>query len=206
MNENSLNDAVTMRAGASHVIGTIDQYELKCELGGGGFGCVYLARDTVAGIDVAVKGLPPLVRHNKEGLENIRRNFALVPRLHHPNIAAALTLHPVAKAVYGNNADAEKLRVFEGDTLVVMQYAPGVTLSQWRKQFPDSKVPFGKALEIVRQIASALDYAHQEKILQIADKVVVIAAGEVEKIGSREEILPTLLYTAGACKTLADKQ
>lgn len=48
--------------------------------------------------------------------------------------------------------------------------------------------------------------SHQEKILQIADKVVVVAAGEIEKIGSREEILPTLLYTAGACKTLADKQ
>lgn len=187
MNENSLNDAVTMRAGASHVIGTIDQYELKCELGGGGFGCVYLARDTVAGIDVAVKGLPPLVRHNKEELENIRRNFALVSRLHHPNIAAALTLHPVAKAVYGNNADAEKLRVFEGDTLVVMQYAPGVTLSQWRKQFPENKVPFGKALEIVRQIASALDYAHQEKILHrdIKPANVMIETGADGKVTVR---------------------
>lgn len=48
--------------------------------------------------------------------------------------------------------------------------------------------------------------SHQEKILEIADKIIVIAAGEIEKIGTREEILPTLLYTAGSCKTLMDKQ
>ena len=165
MNENSMNNAVTMRPQSGASLGRIDQYELIRELGGGGFGCVYLARDTVAGIEVAVKGLPPLVRLNKEELENVRKNFALVSRLHHPNIAAALTLHPVAQAIYDDKADAEKLRVFGGDTLVVMQYAPGVTLSQWRKQFPDGKVPLDKALEITRQIASALDYAHKEKIL-----------------------------------------
>lgn len=48
--------------------------------------------------------------------------------------------------------------------------------------------------------------SHQEKILEIADKIIVIAAGEIEKIGTREEILPTLLYTAASCKTLTDKQ
>ena len=165
MNENSMNNAVTMRSDANASLGRIDQYELIRELGGGGFGCVYLAKDTVAGIEVAVKGLPPLVRLNKEDLENVRKNFALVSRLHHPNIAAALTLHPVTTAFYDDKSDAEKLRVFKGDTLVVMQYAPGVTLSQWRKQFPEGKVPLDKAVDITRQIASALDYAHEEKIL-----------------------------------------
>lgn len=48
--------------------------------------------------------------------------------------------------------------------------------------------------------------SHQEKILNIADKIIVIANGEIEKIGSREEILPTLLYTSRACQTLTDKQ
>lgn len=48
--------------------------------------------------------------------------------------------------------------------------------------------------------------SHQERILDIADKIIVIASGEVEKIGTREEILPGLLYTKGACQTLADKQ
>ncbi|MBO7206345.1 MAG: hypothetical protein J6W10_01885 [Kiritimatiellae bacterium] len=118
MSEYSMDNAVTMRPDADASLGTIDQYELIRELGGGGFGCVYLARDTVAGIDVAVKGLPPLVRLNKEELENVRKNFALVSRLHHPNIAAALTLHPVTNAFYDDKSDAEKLRVFKGDTLV----------------------------------------------------------------------------------------
>lgn len=48
--------------------------------------------------------------------------------------------------------------------------------------------------------------SHQEKILNIADKIVVIANGELEKIGTREEVLPTLLYTSAACKSLTDKQ
>ena len=167
--ELSIGDALTMRDPSVAVsavrLGRIDQYELIRELGGGGFGCVYLARDTVAGIDVAVKGLPPVVRHNKEELENIRRNFALVSRLHHPNIAAALVLHPVVNAEYASGDAKEKLRVFERDTMMVMEYAPGVTLSQWRKQFPDGKVPFERALPIVRQVAAALDYAHAQRII-----------------------------------------
>lgn len=48
--------------------------------------------------------------------------------------------------------------------------------------------------------------SHQERILDIADKIIVIASGEIEKIGTREEILPGLLYTKGACQTLTDKQ
>lgn len=66
---------------------------------------------------------------------------------------------------YSSEDVRQKLRVLSGDTLMVMEYAPGVTLSKWRKQFPQGKVPFDKALAIVRQIASALDYAHGQKIL-----------------------------------------
>lgn len=46
-----------------------------------------------------------------------------------------------------------------------MNDAPGVTLSKWRKQFPGGCVPPDLALEVARQIASALDYAHGEKIV-----------------------------------------
>ena len=161
----SINDDVTMRGGSAASAGRIDQYELLRELGGGGFGCVFLAKDTVAGIEVAVKGLPPEVKHNKEELENIRENFALVSRLHHPNIAAALVLHPAKEVSYANRDVMEKLRVFEGDTLMVMEYAPGSTLSSWRKQFPGKRVPAKVAIDIVRQVASALDYAHARKIV-----------------------------------------
>ena len=97
---NTINDAMTQYGGSDSALGRIDQYELQRELGGGGFGTVYLARDMVA-----------------------------------------------------------------GDTLMVMEYAPGVTLSKWRRQFPDGKVPLEQALQIVWQVAQALDFAHEQHIL-----------------------------------------
>ncbi len=47
--------------------------------------------------------------------------------------------------------------------------------------------------------------SHQERILNIADKIIVIAGGELSKIGSREEILPEMMNASGACKVLTDK-
>ena len=53
---------------------------------------------------------------------------------------------------------------------------------------------------------SILIISHQERILNIADKIIVVSGGEVEKVGSKDEILPGLLGAAGgACKTLMDK-
>ena len=150
---------------AEAVLARIDKYELLRELGEGGFGAVYLARDTVAGVDVAIKGLPPEVKHNEGELEPIRANFALVSRLRHPNIVGLRDLHRAERVSYASKDVEEKLRVFERDTMVVMDYAPGATLAKWRKQFPDARVPLDKAIEITRQIASALDAAHAQRVL-----------------------------------------
>ena len=58
-----------------------------------------------------------------------------------------------------------------------------------------------------RTRGSILIISHQERILNIADKIIYVKAGEVEKYGPRQEILPALLgaQTAGACKVLTDK-
>ena len=166
MIESSMRSGVTIRDGGDgSALARIDQYELLSELGGGGFGTVYLAKDTVSGVQYAVKGLPPFVKNNREELENIKANFALVSRLSHTNIARAYVLHLAQEVSYNSAEVRQKLRVDPGDTLMVMEYAPGITLSQWRRQFPDRKVPLDKTLEIARQIASALDYAHGQKIL-----------------------------------------
>ena len=162
---NTINDATTQYGCTESALGRIDQYELHRELGGGGFGTVYLARDMVAGIDVAVKGLPPIIRNNEEELEHIRENFALVSLLHHPYIAAALHLQLARDVRYRDETVRQKLRVEQGDTLMVMEYAPGVTLSKWRRQFPGGKVPLEPALQLVWQVAQALDYAHEQHIL-----------------------------------------
>ena len=47
--------------------------------------------------------------------------------------------------------------------------------------------------------------SHQERILNIADQIVLLSDGKVEKVGSREEIMPDLLGTGQPCKTLSDK-
>ena len=52
---------------------------------------------------------------------------------------------------------------------------------------------------------SILIISHQERILENSDKIVVIADGEVRAIGSKEEIMPTLMAASGVCSRLQDK-
>ncbi len=52
---------------------------------------------------------------------------------------------------------------------------------------------------------SILIISHQERILNIADKIVVVANGEIKNVGNKAEVLPDLLGTSEACSTLMDK-
>ena len=146
-------------------LGRIDQYDLLRKLGGGGFGVVYLARDTVSGVRVALKTLHPLLKTNPEEMEALREKFALVARLTHQNVAKALVLHPCRMIDVWDETAKRELRLSSGDFVMVMDFAPGVTLTQWRRQFPGGRVPLSLALDVARQIAAALDYAHGEKIV-----------------------------------------
>ena len=115
----------------------------------------------------------------------IRDNFSLVSKLHHPNIASLLHLHRVE---FVDDRAQAALGVRSNDYLVVMEYAPGVTLFAVRRALPEQKLPVEQALEICRPIADALDYAHSQRILHrdVKPKNIMVAM-QPEVRGSRSE-------------------
>ena len=143
-------------------LGRVDRYQLIEKLGSGGYGAVFRARDTVANIDIALKILPHLLTNNKEELEDIRRNFSLVSRLRHQNIATLLHLHEVLET--DAKADQE-LGLIPGHYLTVMEYVPGVTIKTYLKQHDRRKVGVKESLDLCLAIAEVLDYAHSKKIV-----------------------------------------
>lgn len=146
-------------------LGKFDQYIVLRQLGGGAFGIVYLALDTVSKTKVAVKTLHPLLRDNADEMARMRANFAIVSRLHHPHIAPALVLHLVQNVENFAGGLSNPLRISVGDPVLLMSYAPGETLSSWKRQFPSGIVPVQIALDICRQVADVLDYAHANKVV-----------------------------------------
>ena len=145
--------------------GTVDQYTVLEKLGGGAFGTVYLAEDNFSKVRYALKTVASELKANQEELDNLKEKFSLVHDLSHPHIAGAFELHEVRDVEYANDEVRKDLRLAPGDPVMVMRYAPGVTLTKWRKNFPGGRVPVGKAVEVCRQIADALDYAHGRKIV-----------------------------------------
>ena len=152
MTDNTINNEVTMRGDApasgakrfragDEILG---RYVVESELGQGGMGVVYLCLDKVGGVKVAVKGLPPEVSHNADEMESVRDNFQLVSELHHPNIAGVRTLEKDSTT---------------GDYYLVMSLARGVSLRHWLRQH-GGREHRAEQLNVLRQIASALDYAH----------------------------------------------
>ena len=156
---------VGMPGRVSSACGMIDQYTLIRELGSGGFGVVFLAEDSFSHAQYALRTVLREVRGNSEELDNLMKKFRLVQKLHHPNIAAATAIHRVKEVRYRSDEIREKLCLSPGDPVMIMRYAPGETLSRWRKKFPHGRAPVDKAIEICRQIADALDYAHGQNII-----------------------------------------
>lgn len=143
-------------------LGRIDRYVVSGRLGRGGFGAVLRATDTVTGIEVALKLLPPEVSRDDEQMESVRRNFVLVQQLVHPGIVPLRHLH---RAEQVDEPARRDLGVHTGDYVVVMDVAPGTTMSKWRREHPGGQVPVPKALSVCLQLAIALDYAHSRRVM-----------------------------------------
>jgi eukaryotic-like serine/threonine-protein kinase len=114
-------------------------------LGSGGMGDVYVASDSKLGRDVAVKILPTTVASHPDRLARFEREARILATLNHPNIAAIHGLE-------------------EGDGLrgLVLELVDGVTL---KEKLDAGAAPLDESLRIGRQIALALEAAHQKGIV-----------------------------------------
>ena len=129
---------------------TLAHYQITTALGAGGMGEVYRATDTKLGRDVAIKVLPVELAQDPERLARFEREAKLLASLNHPNIAH----------VYG----FESASVDGGSTthFLAMELVEGEDLSQRLKR---GAMPVEEAVEIAKQIAEALEEAHEKGIV-----------------------------------------
>src|SRR5881394_3509692 len=128
------------------MIGTkLAHYEITSHLGTGGMGEVYQATDTKLGRSVAIKFLPEAFSHDTERVARFQREARVLASLNHSNIAA----------VYGVEQSG-------GRQFLIMELVPGQTLADRIKR---GAIPIEEALPIARQIAEALEEAHQKGII-----------------------------------------
>jgi serine/threonine-protein kinase len=120
-------------------------YEIAEKIGAGGMGEVYRAHDTALKRDVAVKVLPESFANDKDRLARFQREAEVLASLNHSNIAQ----------IYG-------LEKADGNTVIVMELVEGPTLADRIAQGP---LPPEEALAIARQVADALEAAHERQVV-----------------------------------------
>jgi eukaryotic-like serine/threonine-protein kinase len=120
-------------------------YEITAQIGVGGMGEVYRATDTNLKRAVAIKVLPETVAADAERLARFQREAEVLASLNHPNIAI---IHGLEKS--------------DGMTGLVMELVEGPTLADRIGQGP---IPIDEALAIAKQIAEALEAAHEQGII-----------------------------------------
>ena len=120
-------------------------YEVTTPLGAGGMGEVYRAHDSRLNRDVAIKTLPDAFAQDSNRLARFQREAQLLAAFSHPNIAA----------IYG-------VEEAQGTRALVMELVEGPTLAE---RITAGPIRLAEALAIARQIADALDAAHQKGII-----------------------------------------
>jgi serine/threonine protein kinase/Tol biopolymer transport system component len=124
----------------------LGDYEIVAPIGAGGMGEVYRARDTRLGREVAIKVLPEALAHHPDRLARFEREARVLAALNHPNIAI---IHGLAESE--SNAHG-----------IVMELVEGPTLAERLK---DGPLPLEEALAIARQVAEALEAAHEKRVV-----------------------------------------
>jgi len=128
-------------------------YDVTAQLGEGGMGAVYRARDTKLQRDVALKVLLPEVANDPERLARFRREAQTLAALNHPHIGA----------IYGLEESAPSAGAGQASTIaLVLELVEGPTLADRIARGP---IPVDEALPIARQIAEALEAAHEQGII-----------------------------------------
>ncbi len=137
-------------------------YEILSVLGSGGMGEVYRARDTKLHREVALKVLPAPMAHNAERMARFEREAQVLASLNHPNIAAIYGLEE------SNGASALVMELVEGRTLAELLETGKSKLQNGSSNIgPSSDFALSSfdPLPIARQIAEALEYAHERGIV-----------------------------------------
>ncbi|RMF66693.1 MAG: hypothetical protein D6743_05970 [Calditrichaeota bacterium] len=147
---------------------TISHYHILEELGAGGMGTVYKARDTKLDRFVALKFLPPHLSRDEEGKERFIREARAASSLNHPNIA---TIYEIEEA--------------DGQMFIAMEYIEGKSLRDlMRKGEGTSPLPLDDVLNYAGQIAAGLAKAHGKGIVHrdIKPSNVMVSEDGVVKI------------------------
>lgn len=142
----------------------IGAYRIVEQIGAGGMGEVYRGHDTKLNRDVAVKVLPQALASDRDRLARLEREARLLASLNHPNIAH----------VYG-------LEETDRSCALVMELVGGRTLAD---AISSSGLSIDRVLLLARQIAEALDAAHEKGIVHRDLKAanVVVTADDVVKV------------------------
>src|SRR5512139_1094821 len=124
---------------------TLGHYEITNQLGKGGMGEVFRAKDQKLGRDVAIKVLPEEFARDTDRIARFQREAKLLASLNHPNIAA----------IHG-------LEESGGIQFLVLELVEGETLADRLKRGP---IPVEESLKLALQIAEALEVAHENGVI-----------------------------------------